>query len=168
MATITVRKHTWQGLFRYAWQGEVLHAHDGDVLLLHATWDGPGEPHVGELRFVPGDRFLEYYYLRRPYALWEVRTAAGALKGWYCNINTLPVIEADTLRFDDLLLDVIVYPDGRYQMLDRDEFQAAVAAGLPEDRAALAESALSEVLGMLHAGAAPFTFAPGVARPVGS
>lgn len=159
MATITVRKHTWEGLFRYAWRGEVL-ARDRELLLIQATWDGPGEPHAGEIRFVPGDRFREYYYLQRPYAIWEVRTAEGTLKGWYCNINTLPVIDEDALRFDDLLLDVIVYPDGRYQVLDRDEFEAARAAGLPADRARLAESALAEVRALIHAGVAPFTFAP--------
>jgi len=167
VATITVRKHTWEGLFRYAWQGEVL-ARDGDLLLIQATWNGPGEPHVGEIRFVAGDRFLEYYYLQHPYAIWEVRTATDVRKGWYCNINSLPAIDEDTLRFDDLLLDVIGYPDGRYTVLDRDEFEAARVAGLPEDRAALAESALAEVLALIRAGAAPFTFARGTSVLVGS
>lgn len=167
MATITVRKHTWEGLFRYAWQGEVL-ARDEDVLLVQATWNGPGEPLVDEIRFAAGDCFLEYYYLQRPYAIWEVRTAAHVLKGWYCNINTLPMINEDVLRFDDLLLDVIVYPDGRYTVLDRDEFEAARGAGLPTTRATLAESALAEVLALIRAGAAPFTFAPSTSVLVGS
>ena len=167
MATITVRKHTWEGLFRYAWRGEVL-AYDADTLLVQAVWEGPGTPQVGEIRFMPGDCFLEYYYLKRPYAIWEVRGVEDALKGWYCNINTLPVVDGDTLRFDDLLLDVIVYPDGRYQVLDRDEFEAARAAGLPDDRAKLAESALAELLALIHVGAAPFTFAPGSSTAMGA
>ena len=122
MAKITVRKHSWEGLFRYAWQGEVL-ARDGDLLLVQATWNGPGEPLVGEICFAAGDCFLEYYYLQRPYAIWEVRTAAHVLKGWYCNITRPAVISADSVRWEDLALDLWVATNGDMLTLDEDEFE---------------------------------------------
>lgn len=160
---LTVRKYTWQGVFRYSWEGEVV-THDDEVMLLVAEWRGPGEPRVGEIHFEAGDRFLEYYYPGRAYAIWQVTSAAGVLKGWYCNIETPLTLHGAYLDFQDLLLDVLVYPDGRYTVLDREEFDQARASGLPAALVALAESALAEVRVLIDTAAAPFSFAAGSAR----
>jgi protein associated with RNAse G/E len=144
VTTVTVRKYNWRGEFRYAWQGEVL-ARDPDRIVIDATWRGPGEPAVGEITFAMGDHFIEYYYPGRAFAIWQVQRPDGTVKGWYCNISTPLVEQDDILRFNDLLLDIVAYPDGRYMVLDRDEFEAAHAAGLPEDQAALAEKALADL-----------------------
>jgi Protein of unknown function (DUF402) len=155
--SVTVRKLNWRGEFTYAWRGELLER-SPEFLLLLAIWRGPGEPVVGEITFVPGDRFLEHYYPGRGYAIWQVERADGGLKGWYCNIST-PIVENDgVLSFEDLLLDVIVYPDGRHAILDRDEFEAARRQGLSDQRCRLAEDALSEVLAAIQAMAPPFAF----------
>lgn len=157
MTAITVQKHTWRGEFRYAWQARVADRAPGH-LVLEAPWEGPGEPDVGEIRFRRGDRFVEHYYPGKGYAIWQVEGPDGAVKGWYCNIST-PVVERDgVLTFDDLLLDVLAYPDGRYIVLDRDEFDAARREGLPDPQAALAESALAEVMALIAACAPPFSF----------
>jgi predicted RNA-binding protein associated with RNAse of E/G family len=163
MTALTVRKHDWRGAFRYAWEGELI-VDEPPTLVIAAIWQGPGEPTVGEIRFEMGDRFTEYYYLDRPCALWQIARADGTLKGWYCNVNTLPAREGDVLSFNDLLLDVIAYPDGRFMVLDRDEFAAAREAGLPREQAILAEQGLAEIVGMLQQGAPPFCFDPGNAR----
>lgn len=164
MTSIEVRKHDWQGRFRYAWHGALL-ARRPDRLKLQAIWQGPGEPQVGELCFRRGDRFVERYYPGRGYAIWQVEDADGSLKGWYCNIST-PVVEHDgVLSFNDLLLDLLVYPDGRYAVLDRDEFDAARRQGLDAGLARQAEAALAEVLALVEAGAPPFTLQD-TARPV--
>jgi hypothetical protein len=156
-AGVTVRKLNWRGEFKYAWHGEVLER-SPERLVLSAIWEGPGEPLVGEISFTAGDRFLEHYYPGRGYAIWQIERADGALKGWYCNISTPVVENDDVLSFEDLLLDVIVYPDGRHAVLDRDEFEDAVAHGLAEERRGLAEGALREVLAAVQAQASPFVF----------
>jgi hypothetical protein len=164
VSTVTVHKHTWRGELRYAWQAEVV-AREPGHLVLEATWNGPGEPAVGEIRFRRGDRFVEHYDPGRGYAIWQVEQPGGAIKAWYCNIST-PVVERDgVLSFEDLLLDVMVYPDGRYTVLDRDEFTAARREGLPDVQAALAERALAEVLDLVQAVAPPFALS-GPPRPV--
>jgi hypothetical protein len=165
MTTLTVRKHDWQGKFRYAWTGELI-IDEPPVLVIAAAWQGPGEPAVGEIRFEMGDRFTEYYYLDRPCALWKIEQPDGAVKGWYCNVNTLPARKDDVLSFNDLILDVLVYPDGRFMVLDRDEFAAARDAGLPREQAQLAERGIAEIIWLLHHGAPPFPFDPGRAREI--
>ena len=152
-----VRKLSWRGEFRYSWRGEALQWSPEHVILL-AIWRGPGEPAVGEIAFTMGDRFLEHYYPGRGYAIWQIERADGDLKGWYCNIST-PIVERDgVLSFEDLLLDVVVYPDGRHAILDRDEFETARLQGLSDERCRLAEEALDEVLAAIHAVAPPFAF----------
>ena len=51
----------------------------------------------------------------------------GSLKYWYCDIISYEYIEKDdTYIFTDLLLDVIIYPDGSYKVLDEDELEEAL------------------------------------------
>ncbi|HXT34476.1 MAG TPA: DUF402 domain-containing protein [Chloroflexota bacterium] len=155
MNTITVRKHDWRGRFRYAWSGRMVDR-TAEHLTIEAIWNGPGEPRVGEITFAMGDRFLEFYYPGRGYAIWQIETPDGSLKGWYCNIST-PVEEHDgTLGFRDLLLDLLVYPDGRVAVLDREEFETARHEGLDPREATAAEAALAEVQAMARAGVFPF------------
>jgi protein associated with RNAse G/E len=164
MTMITVRKHSWRGEFRYAWQGELITRTPEELVIL-ATWQGPGEPRVGEIAFRRGDRFLEHYYPGRGFAIWQLETPEGRVKGWYCNISTPITEHDDVLSFEDLLLDVLVYPDGRYAVLDRDEFAAARSAGLTDAQAAVAEDALAAVLAWIAAAQPPFAFS-GVPRRI--
>ena len=45
------------------------------------------------------------------------------LKGWYCNIAEPAIISDEGVSFVDLALDVLVFPKGKIQVLDEDEFQ---------------------------------------------
>jgi hypothetical protein len=155
--TITVRKHNWRGEFRYAWSGELL-VREPEHLVLLAIWKGPGEPRVGEIAFLAGDRFVEHYYPGRGYAIWQVEQPDGAIKGWYCNISTPIEWQDEVLSFRDLLLDLLVYPDGSSSVLDRDEFVEAQREGLVGNDVALAEAALAELVRMVEAQADPFRF----------
>lgn len=154
-APVRVEKYDWQGRFCYAWQAAVRRRGDG-CLLLEARWQGPGEPAVGKLQFVQGDRFLEFYYPGRHYAIWQVEDRDGRLKGWYCNVSTPVREDASALRFRDLLLDLLVYPDGSWSVLDREELEQARRQGLAPDLAEQAEAAIGELLALLEQRVAPF------------
>ena len=103
--------------------GELLR-HEPGHMLIHARWEHPTRD-LGYVVFEPGDHFYEHYYTERWYNIFEVRSAAGLLKGWYCNITRPAQIEADMITSEDLELDLFVAPD-RVQMLrlDLDEFAA--------------------------------------------
>lgn len=51
------------------------------------------------------------------------------LTRWYCDIIT-EVTEENRLIFEDLLIDVIIYPDGRVRVVDLDEAADALEQGL--------------------------------------
>ena len=52
------------------------------------------------------------------------------LKGYYCDICTPITKRAEGYELTDFFLDLWIYPDGRYVLLDEDEFNAAVNQGI--------------------------------------
>lgn len=105
----------------------VLLGDDGTRLSVRAPWAGPSVRDFGFVRFEPGDVFTEHYWRDRWYAVKEVRTGGGALKGWYCDITRPAVVTDDGgLTVEDLDLDLWVSADGREILrLDEDEFEAS-------------------------------------------
>lgn len=55
----------------------------------------------------------------------------GSFKFWYCDIIDYEYDEEnDTYTIIDLLLDVIVHADGKYEILDEDELKTALTDGI--------------------------------------
>ena len=70
-----------------------------------------------------GDRFLELYLFGKWFNIYEIYDRGdGLLKAWYCNITRPVRIIGQTIYYDDLALDLLVYPDRRKLALDEDEF----------------------------------------------
>jgi uncharacterized protein len=128
---IHVRKLRPDGSEAFAWDGDVL-ACDEVGIVLRATFNVP-LVELGFTTFRAGDVFVEFYYWERWYNVFQVSSADGTLKGWYANVGR--PAELDTsgeraeLRYVDLALDVWADPDGRFQVLDEDEYADLVAAG---------------------------------------
>lgn len=50
---------------------------------------------------------------------------------WYCDIiQTEYDANTNSYTFNDLLIDVVVYPDGQVEVLDMDEFADAMEQGI--------------------------------------
>ncbi|MGW7282322.1 DUF402 domain-containing protein [Streptomyces sp. NPDC054844] len=128
---------------RYA--SELLHD-DGTRLAVRAPWAGAGVRDFGFVRFEAGDVFTEYYWRDRWYAVKEVRTAAGLLKGWYCDITRPAVLTGTELVVEDLDLDLWRSADGTDVLrLDEDEFAESGLAERDPAAAAAAVAALDEL-----------------------
>ena len=137
------------------YRGELVSAESGH-LLVHALWERP-RIDLGYVVFEPGDHFYEHYYTRRWYNICEVRDAAGALKGWYCNVTRPAELDSATLLSEDLELDLFVPPDRRDILrLDLDEFEARGLAASDPPAHAAALAALDELERMARAGEPPF------------
>ena len=80
---------------------------------------------LGFVSFRQGDVFTEWFYARRWYNIFRVEDGSSSrLKGWYCNISRPAQISPDSVRADDLALDVFVMPNGNIVLLDEVEFDA--------------------------------------------
>jgi protein associated with RNAse G/E len=134
----------------------MLVAQEPDYLLVHARWERAAMD-LGYVVFAPGDHFFEHYYTERWYNIFEVRSAEGILKGWYCNITRPALIEGDVVTSEDLELDLFVAPDRQHLLrLDMEEFEA-LALYLTEPEAYTAAlKALQELEEMARCGVPPF------------
>ncbi|WP_217141511.1 DUF402 domain-containing protein [Streptomyces sp. AC627_RSS907] len=128
---------------RYA---SVLLHDDGTRVAVRAPWAGDGVRNFGFVRFEAGDVFTEYYWRDRWYSVKEVRTAAGALKGWYCDITRPAVLTGSELVVEDLDLDLWRSADGTdVRRLDEDEFAESGLTERDPEAAAAAVAALDEL-----------------------
>ncbi|MBK3555137.1 DUF402 domain-containing protein [Streptomyces sp. MBT56] len=119
---------------------------DGVRITVRAPWAAPGVRDFGFVRFEPGDVFTEHYWRDRWFAVKEVRTGDGGLKGWYCDITRPAVLADGVLAVEDLDLDLWVSADGSCVLrLDEDEFEASGLAGQDPAAAGAAASTLDEL-----------------------
>ncbi|MEU9219176.1 DUF402 domain-containing protein [Streptomyces sp. NPDC048376] len=119
---------------------------DGTRLAVRAPWAGDGVRDFGFVRFEAGDVFTEYYWRDRWYSVKEVRTSAGVLKGWYCDVTRPAVLTGTELVVEDLDLDLWRSADGTdVRRLDEDEFAGSGLADRDPGAAAAAVAALDEL-----------------------
>jgi protein associated with RNAse G/E len=118
---IIVHKLNEQGREVWRYEGVILEINSNTVTL-EAQFDRAAVDFHG-ITLTKGDRFVETFYSDRWYNIFSIFDAQDDhFKGWYCNITRPARIEAEHIYADDLALDLIVYPDGRWLVLDEDEF----------------------------------------------
>jgi predicted RNA-binding protein associated with RNAse of E/G family len=153
---ITVSKLNSLGETKIQYQGEIIEHLTSGVIIL-AYWKLPLKD-FGYACFEPGDRFIEYYYTNRWFNIFDISTASGERKGWYCNIAEPAFIHDDQIKQIDLLLDVWVDPWGTPLLLDEDEFEADTT--LNDQQRTCARQGLQDLLQMVATQTDPFSFKP--------
>ncbi|MGW8885547.1 DUF402 domain-containing protein [Streptomyces sp. NPDC055749] len=119
---------------------------DGNRVTVRAPWAAPGVRDFGFVRFEPGDVFTEHYWRDRWFAVKEVRTGDGVLKGWYCDVTRPAVLRDGELLVEDLDLDLWVSADGSSVLrLDEDEFEESGLTDRDPEAAGAAVRALDEL-----------------------
>lgn len=140
------------GRTKIRYTGELL-TDDGTRVAVRAPWAGSGVRDFGFVRFEPGDVFTEYYWRDRWYAVKEVRSATGTLKGWYCDITRPARRSGPQLVVEDLDLDLWRSADGTdVRRLDEDEFADSGLAETDPEAAAAALAALDELEALARGG----------------
>jgi len=72
-----------------------------------------------------GDRFLELYPIGKWFNIFEIHDKDNnEIKGWYCNVTRPAKYNAEKISYDDLALDLLIYPDRKMLVLDEDEFRS--------------------------------------------
>ena len=79
---------------------------------------------------VAGGRWLELLPEAGGFCVTAMLDPAGNARVWYIDMIAGQGVDADGVPwFDDLYLDLLVWPDGEARLDDRDELDAALAAG---------------------------------------
>lgn len=139
---VTVIKLNTQHEETWRYQGRIL-ARDAHSILIEAFFNRDDlEFHDITLR--EKDRFIERYYDNRWYNIFEIHDREDDhLKAWYCNVTTPAEFSPDKIAYIDLALDLLVYPDGRFLVLDEDEFEDL---NISEESQAKARQALATLI----------------------
>lgn len=127
-------------------RGRVSDFRPGEALTLERTFQAGGDYDGLGLPREEGDRGLVEivegsWVSRRSYL-----SAQGILKGELYNINTPAELYQGTVRYLDLEVDVVRWPDGSVGVIDRERLERAVARGFITREAA--SKALAEATGL--------------------
>jgi len=136
----TAREEVWR------YEGRILEQ-SAESIMIEAFFNGGSRPFHG-INLVNGDRFIETYYFDRWYNIFEIHDLeTDRLKGWYCNVTYPAEFQDGQLKYVDLALDLLVYPDGRLLVLDEDEFDELT---LSESNKQKAREALKELMSIFE------------------
>jgi protein associated with RNAse G/E len=151
--SITVRKLGYTGNEIFRWTGQLV-ARDEDAVVVEARFNVT-RVDLGYVVFERGDLFVEFYYWRRWFNVFQIFAADGTLKGWYCNLATPPRFEDGMLEYRDLALDLFVRPDGTWVEDDREEYDDNRIHLYHPDDVVAAEAGLAELRVWIDRGTLP-------------
>jgi predicted RNA-binding protein associated with RNAse of E/G family len=83
-----------------------------------------------------------HFWVDRPYNVYHWLDQAGRTLGFYFNVGHTDLVSETTVAWRDLIVDVIVAPDGRIDILDEDE----VPPDLPSDHRRTIAHALEQIV----------------------
>jgi protein associated with RNAse G/E len=151
--TVESRKH--DGSARRRWAARVARR-EGTLILLDAFFaEEVRHPLLGTIE--AGTLSREFFWTDRWYSVFRFSDASGALRCFYCNLNTPARLEGETLWFVDLDVDVLVRPDFSYAVLDEDEFETnAVRYDYPPEYRARVRESVEEIVSLIEGRQFPF------------
>ena len=128
-------RETWQ------YEGHVLRRSKLGILI-EARFNRTDLPFHG-ITLRKNDRYEELYLLNKWFNIFAIHDIdTDELKAWYCNVTRPPIINSNLIVYDDLALDLLVFPDDRQLTLDEDEFEKLDLS--PEEKKS-AQKGLSEL-----------------------
>jgi predicted RNA-binding protein associated with RNAse of E/G family len=149
---VTIHKLDEKGIEVWKYRGVIL-SQSSNVLIVEAFFDRDDVQFHG-IVLRKGDRFIETFYSDRWYNIFTIYDVeSDELKGWYCNVCRPARFEDGHVFADDLALDLLVYPDGNWLILDEDEF---VELEISQEDTKSARDALNELIDLARNQLEPF------------
>ena len=151
---ITVNSRTYDGTIKRSWTCELIEKNDSLLVFVGEFDRDVDHPDLG--RIIKGTVSDEYYWLDRWYNIFRFHQPSGRLRNFYCNINMPPRFDGHVLDYVDLDIDIVVWPDLRYEVLDRADYaRNAAAFGYPAEVQTKVEESLNELLELIESGRLP-------------
>lgn len=151
---ITVNSRKYDGRIRRTWTGGLISESDSHLVLVGTFDRDVQHTDLGLIR--NGTVSFEHFWLKRWYNVFRFHEPDGTLKSYYCNIAMPPDFDGQVLDYVDLDIDVVVWPDKRYEILDLDDFERNTAKfGYPDDVRDRALTAVEELKAVIAAGELP-------------
>ncbi len=156
--SITVNSRKYDLSIRRSWQCHLIDKNDALIRLVGVFDCDVEHPELGKI--CSGTISYEYFWLDRWYNIFRFHEPDGALRNYYCNFAMPPTFENGFLDYVDLDIDILAWPDNRYEVIDRDDFEInSQKYSYPDEIRKRSEQSVSEVVGMLERRELPFDIA---------
>ncbi len=153
---ITIRSRKYDLSIRRTWTCKLIGEHDGFLSSVGKFEFDVEHPGLGSIR--RGTLSYEFYWLDRWYNIFRFHEPDGSFRNYYCNVSMPPTYENGVLDYVDLDIDVIVWKDFSYEVVDRDDFeQNAVKYGYTSGIRNNAEGSLAELIRLIEKREFPFS-----------
>lgn len=154
---ITINSRKLDGTIHRSWKADFVKEADS---LLHFVGEFEFEvehSHLGVIR--RGTTSHEFYWLDHCYNVFRFHEPDGSLRNFYCNINLPPSFDGEILDYVDLDVDVIVWKDFSYQILDLDEFEeSSIKYNYSAELRLKVQNASDELLTLIEQRTFPFDY----------
>ena len=118
----TVNSRKFDGTIRRSWKCELVSSDDEKIDLVGKFEHQVEHRDLGVIE--AGTISHERFYFNRWFNYFTFEQPAGVLRNYYINICMPPEVRNYAIDYIDLDIDVIVWPDGAWQILDQEEFEA--------------------------------------------
>lgn len=118
---IIINSRKFDGKVHRSWKAELIERNDSMLIFVGEFEKKVKHTNLGVIR--RGTISYEYYWLDRWYNIFRFHEPDGALRNFYCNINMPPKFENGSLDYIDLEIDILVWKDFKYEILDAEEFE---------------------------------------------
>ena len=157
---VTIVKQDLNGVETARYPGTVIgDADTGSWRTMEAHWTMK-DVTEGGLTFATGDMLHERFSPRHPFNAFAVTDPAGAFKGWYANVTWPALLRQERdeliLTWRDLVLDVVILPDGTITCLDEEEFDLAQSQFESTGFADEVRAIRDRIIALANTGSPPF------------
>jgi hypothetical protein len=106
---------------------ELLQATASDAVVVYRM---PADHQLEDILLRKGTLSLGYFWQDRPYNAYHWIDAQQQTIALYFNVSDSTIISAESIAWRDLMVDVLITPDGYCRVLDEDELPADIDAEL--------------------------------------
>ena len=118
---VTINSRKFDQQIHRSWMAELISQEESLLLFLGKFDKEVTHPHLGVIR--RGTLSYEFYWMNCWFNVFRFHEPEGELRNFYCNINLPPTFLEGVLDYVDLEIDVVIWKDFTYQILDMDEFE---------------------------------------------
>lgn len=153
---VTINARKYSGVIHRSWKAELISRDENLLTFIGCFTDSIQHPNLGIIR--RGTISYEYYWLDRWYNVFRFHEPEGDLRNFYCNINMPPKFDQAQLDYIDFDIDVLVWKDFSFEVLDVDEFdENFVRYKYPPEIRHKVFDTLDEVLSLIGTREFPFS-----------
>jgi uncharacterized protein len=117
----TINSRKFDGKIHRSWKADLIEQKDALLTFVGVFDQEVNHPILGVIRRETVS--YEFYWLDRWYNIFRFHEPGGELRNFYCNISQPPVLTEDILDYIDFDIDLLVWKDFSYQILDLEEFE---------------------------------------------